>query len=146
MFCHHCGSQIADAATRCIHCGTELPPRAQAPRQAAPGMMFCRNCAAEIAREAYVCVHCGVKVPDSYGPLDPLERAVFPEQGRSWVVTLLLALFVGPCGVHRFYTGHIVTGVIQFFTFGGLGIWWLIDVVRILVGSFKDNEGRLLVK
>ena len=143
MFCHHCGSQIADAATRCIHCGTELPPRAQAPRHAAPGMMFCRNCAAEIPREAYVCIHCGVKVA---GALDPLERTLFPEVGRSWVVTLLLALFVGPIGVHRFYTGHIVSGVFQLFTFGGLGIWWLIDVIRILLGSFKDAEGRPLVQ
>jgi ribosomal protein L40E len=143
MFCHHCGSQIADTASRCIHCGTELAPRAQAPRQAAAGLMFCRNCAAEIPREAYVCVHCGVKVA---GTLDPLERAIFPEQGKSWVVTLLLALCVGPLGVHRFYTGHVVTGVLQVFTFGGLGIWWLIDVIRILVGDFKDGEGRPLVK
>lgn len=143
MFCHHCGSQIADAATRCIHCGTELEPRGQAPRQAAPGMMFCRNCAAEIAREAYVCVHCGVKVA---GAQDPVERALFPDQGRSWLVTLLLALTVGPLGVHRFYTGKIVTGVLQFITFGGLGIWWLIDLLLILVGSFKDAEGRPLVK
>lgn len=143
MFCHHCGSQIADAATRCIHCGTELEPRRQAPRQAAPGMMFCRNCAAEIAREAYVCVHCGVKVA---GTLDPLERALFPDQGRSWLVTLVLALLVGPLGVHRFYTGKIVTGVLQLITFGGLGIWWLIDVLLILLGVFKDADGRPLVK
>ncbi len=151
MFCHHCGSQIADDAMRCIHCGSATTPRpsagpsgaADAPRQASPGMMFCRNCAAQIPREAYLCVHCGVRVA---GPFDPVEGAFFPDGGRSWLVTLLLAVCLGPTGFHRFYTGHVATGLIQLCTFGGFGIWWLFDVIRILVGSFRDAEGRLLVK
>ena len=152
MFCHHCGSQIADDAQRCIHCGGATTPRtagapaggsADGPRQAAPGMMFCRNCAAQIPREAYLCVHCGVRVA---GPLDPIEGALFPENGRSWLVTLLLALLLPLTGFHRFYTGQVVSGLFQLFTAGGFGIWWLIDVVRIAVGSFRDADGRLLVK
>ena len=138
MFCHHCGSQIADDAARCIHCGSELASRAPAPRRAAPGLMFCHNCAAEIAREACVCVHCGVKIG---GPLDPVERALFPPQGRSWVVTLVLALCVGPFGIHRFYTGQVATGLLQMLTFGGLGIWWLIDLILIITGGMKDANG-----
>ena len=143
MFCQHCGSQIADDATRCIHCGTATTPHAQVPRQAAPGMMFCRNCAAQIPREAFVCVHCGVRVA---GPLDPLERAVFPEGGRSWVVTMLLALCFPLIGIHRFYTGHVLSGLLQLVTLGGVGVWWLLDVIRILFGSFRDSEGRPLVR
>ena len=152
MFCHHCGSQIADDALRCIHCGSATTPRtasgptggpAEGPRQAAPGMMFCRNCAAQIPREAYLCVHCGVRVA---GPLDPIESALFPAGGRSWLVTLLLALFLPLTGFHRFYTGQVVSGLLQLLTAGGFGIWWLIDVIRIAVGSFRDADGRLLVK
>jgi len=143
MFCHHCGSQIADDATRCLHCGTELGARAHAPRIAAPGMMFCSNCAAEIPREAFLCVHCGVKTG---GPLAPVERAIFPPEGKSWLVTLILALCIGPAGIHRFYTGHVGIGLFQLFTLGGCGIWWLIDVLRILLGSYRDSAGHLLVK
>lgn len=148
MFCHHCGSQIADDAQRCIHCGSATTPRpagspSEAPRQAAPGMMFCRNCAAQIPREAYLCVHCGVRVG---GPLDPIEGALFPDGGRSWLVTLLLALLLPLTGFHRFYTGQVGSGLFQLLTAGGFGIWWLIDVVRIAVGSFRDADGRLLVK
>lgn len=143
MFCQHCGSQIADDATSCIHCGVATVPMNPPPRPAAPGMAYCRSCGRQIVREAYVCVHCGVKVG---GALDPLERALFPEQGKSWVVALLLAIFAGPFGLHRFYVGKIGTGILQLVTFGGFGVWWIIDLIRIVIGSFDDDEGRPLVK
>ncbi len=41
---------------------------------------------------------------------------------KDWLTTLLLCLFVGIFGVHRFYTGHTVIGSIQLFTFGGCGV------------------------
>ena len=65
---------------------------------------------------------------------------------KEWLVTLLLCFFVGVLGIHRFYTGHIGIGVAQLLTFGGCGIWALIDFILILVGSYKDAEGRPLKK
>jgi hypothetical protein len=143
VFCHHCGSQIADDASTCIHCGVATTPRVAPPRASAPGMAYCRLCGSQIAAEAYVCVHCGARVG---GALDPLERALFPEQGRSWVITLLLAIFFGTFGLHRFYVGKIGTGILQLVTFGGLGVWWIIDVIRILLGGFEDGDGRPLAR
>ncbi len=60
---------------------------------------------------------------------------------KGFVPTLLLCFFLGVLGVHRFYVGKIGTGILQLVTFGGLGIWAMIDFVMIAVGSFTDKEG-----
>ena len=66
---------------------------------------------------------------------------------KEWTVALLLCVFtswVGLAGIHRFYTGHIGIGLVQLFTFGGCGIWTLIDLILIAVGSYTDAYGRPL--
>jgi hypothetical protein len=69
-----------------------------------------------------------------------------PGEPKSWMTTLLLAIFVGYLGVHRFYTGHTMLGVVQLVTCGGFGIWQWIDVIFILMGKYTDAQGRPLVK
>ena len=61
---------------------------------------------------------------------------------KEWLVTLLLCLFLGSIGVHRFYVGKIGTGILQILTLGGCGIWVLIDLIMIITGSFKDKDGN----
>ena len=63
---------------------------------------------------------------------------------KNWLVALLLCIFLGALGVHRFYVGKIGTGLLQIFTLGGCGIWVFIDFIMILVGSFKDKDGNEL--
>jgi TM2 domain-containing membrane protein YozV len=58
-----------------------------------------------------------------------------------WLTTLLLGIFTGWLGVHRFYNGKIITGILMLLTCGGLFIWQLIDVVLICAGQFKDKDG-----
>jgi TM2 domain-containing membrane protein YozV len=65
---------------------------------------------------------------------------------KSRLVALLLCLFLGPLGVHRFYLGKVGTGILMIFTLGGLGLWVLIDLILIAVGSFRDQEGRLVFR
>jgi TM2 domain-containing membrane protein YozV len=63
---------------------------------------------------------------------------------KSNTVALLLCLFIGILGVHRFYVGKVGTGVLQLVTFGGLGIWALIDMIMIILQKFTDSEGNTL--
>ena len=68
------------------------------------------------------------------------------EPQKSWLATVLLCHFLGTLGVHRFYTGHVVSGIFQLLTFGGFGIWTLIDLIMIYTDSFKDDTGLLLTR
>ncbi|MFN8775221.1 MAG: TM2 domain-containing protein [Flavobacteriales bacterium] len=61
--------------------------------------------------------------------------------GKSWVTTLLLCFFLGGLGIHRFYLGYTWQGVVQLLTLGGLGIWVLIDFIRIITRSLKPKSG-----
>lgn len=63
---------------------------------------------------------------------------------KEWLVTLLLSLFLGTIGVHRFYVGKIGTGVLQLITLGGCGVWTLIDIIMIVTGNFKDKDGNVI--
>ncbi len=61
---------------------------------------------------------------------------------KSWVAALLLCLFLGMLGAHRFYVGKIGTGVLQILTLGGFfGVWVLIDLVMIIIGRFTAKDG-----
>lgn len=73
-------------------------------------------------------------------------RAVAPGElsPKSWLAALLLSIFLGEFGIDRFYLGKIGTGILKLITFGGFGIWWLIDVILIIAGAMKDQDGRLL--
>ena len=63
---------------------------------------------------------------------------------KNSLVALVLCLLLGGLGIHRFYVGKIGTGVLMIFTFGGLGFWWLIDLIVIVAGKFHDSQGNVL--
>ncbi|MFG1710107.1 TM2 domain-containing protein [Nonomuraea sp. M3C6] len=65
---------------------------------------------------------------------------------KSWIVAVLLCFFLGVIGVHRFYVGKIGTGILMIVTFGGFGVWVLIDFIMILIGKFTDKQGQPLAK
>jgi len=61
-------------------------------------------------------------------------------------VLLLLATLLGSFGVDRFYRGQIGLGILKLLTFGGCGIWALIDGIIYMVGALPtDTDGRWII-
>ncbi len=76
--------------------------------------------------------------------LQKIQKKIAKKQakgGKSQVVALLLVLFFGVLGIHRFYLGHNLIGVLMLLTAGLFGILALIDLVRIIIGSLKPKDG-----
>lgn len=70
------------------------------------------------------------------------SSVVRPVSSKSRLVALLLCLFLGVFGVHRFYVGKVGTGIIWLVgAFGFFGIGALVDLIMIIVGSFTDKAG-----
>ena len=65
---------------------------------------------------------------------------------KSRKIALILACipYTGLFGVHRFYLGYIGIGLLQVFTFGGVMIWWIYDIVKLARGEMKDYWGQPL--
>ncbi|HXI34604.1 MAG TPA: NINE protein [Gemmatimonadales bacterium] len=88
-------------------------------------------------------------LPDRYDPDLPDEEEVDPRDlvsERSRGVALGLGIVLGVFGGHRFYVGKIGTGLAMLFTFGGLGLWWLYDIILVSAGEFTDIDGKRLVR
>lgn len=94
-------------------------------------LIYCSSCGDQMASNAVSCPRCGA--------FNPYVRASISD--KDWLAALLLCLFLGTFGVHRFYVGKVFTGLLQIFTLGGLGIWAMIDLILIIAGVFKDDQG-----
>ena len=63
---------------------------------------------------------------------------------KDFLTTLLLCIFIGIFGAHRFYVNKQGTGLLMILTGGGFSVWWLIDLAMISAGNFKDIEGQTI--
>lgn len=133
MYCTNCGNQIDPRAAACMSCGFR------------PGTTrnYCHNCGNQISPGAIVCVRCGSAVGGRGA--NPNQYVDYGD-AKDWLTTLLFCIFLGPLGIHRFYTGHTGIGIIQLFTGGGCGIWWIIDLIMIATGDYRDAQGNPLVR
>lgn len=67
------------------------------------------------------------------------------KSAKNYWITLILCFFLGFLGVHSMYTGKWWRAVLQAMTFGGFGFWWLIDLILIIKGEFKDKYGLSVI-
>lgn len=146
--CPECGKEISDQAASCPNCGTPIKKGDK---------KFCLHCGESIDKDCVICPKCGKQVKEierqdkgivinnnnnavanANASIGGLANMTSP---KSRLVSLLLCLFLGWLGIHRFYVGKIGTGIIWLFTLGFMGFGVLIDFIIILLGSFRDKNG-----
>jgi len=64
--------------------------------------------------------------------------------GYRWSTTLFLSVTLGGFGADRFYLGHWQEGIGKLFSFGGAGVWTLIDVILVAIGYLKPADGSII--
>lgn len=67
-----------------------------------------------------------------------------PKPVQTKTAMLLITFFIGGLGIHRYMMGYS-NWWLMLITFGGCGIWTLVDFIRILIGDMKMADGRDLV-
>ena len=85
-------------------------------------------------------------IQPQYVPYQGQVPVMTMEPQKSWIATVLLCQLLGTLGMHRFYTGRIISGIFQLLTFGGFGIWVLVDLVMIYTDTFRDDLNMLLTR
>lgn len=66
-------------------------------------------------------------------------------KGYRWSTALILSVTVGGFGVDRFYLGHWQEGIGKLFSFGGLGVWTLVDILLIAIRYLGPEDGSLYI-
>jgi TM2 domain-containing membrane protein YozV len=83
------------------------------------------------------------------------KAMVDPGQGKSQIIALILFVLFGCLGIHRFYLGHLSSGllmlllcctlilpIINLFTGIALLVWWVLDLIKLVTGDLKPADGE----
>lgn len=152
MTCSNCQRALKDDATFCSHCG-QVVLREPAVKVEA---------AAPLAVEVLEATEKSTAVDEPEAeddieeaemddevdvePEEPEEQAPAPSntKAKSFRTVWFIAVFGGWLGIDRFYLGHIGTGVLKLLGLGWYGIWWSVDMIRLLRGRQADKNGVLV--
>jgi len=131
-FCQNCGSIIEEGIKFCANCGTSVSEK-HPPQQ-------------PVAQPAQVYTTAQPYAPaPTYNPIQlGVQAGVSP---LSRTVALLLCIFFGGIGVHKFYVGKVGDGI-MYLLFSWTGIPAFIAFIEIFIianGTFRDDKGLALV-
>ena len=142
MKCPSCGADVSTAF--CEYCGSKMPlerietQSIQAetvivnnyyPEEKKQGPYFGSSQQPPLANTTY-----------QGGQYAAIPQMIYASP-KSKTIALLLCIFLGMFGAHRFYLGRYLLGVAFFFTLGFMGIGWIVDIVLLLLGKMKDRNG-----
>ena len=120
--------------------------------------MKCANCGSPLDRDDRCCPYCKTRIEPTdgvpkqeihihYHQAEPMVRVEYIEtplekrSDKSRLLALLLCIFMGIWGAHKFYLGRYGLGILYLLTFGFVGYGWLIDLFILAFGNPKDKDG-----
>lgn len=120
-FCPECGQSAPGTKTRCKNCGTEFEGK------------FCTNCGQSVdANQSSPAPQIVINNTNT----NTATATIAGVRVKNKWIALLLCVFLGVFGAHKFYEGKILMGILYLFTFGVFGIGVIIDFFILL---FKPN-------
>ena len=149
--CPNCGAPLEGDASSCKFCGWEKPASANNSNSEGSGIIgekkYCSSCGAQISVKAEICPKCGVRQKTTLSSIMSDNEALKSDSSvseKSRTASLLLCLFLGLVGGHRFYVGKTGTAILQLLLCwtGITEIWAIIDFINICCGNFTDKEGK----
>jgi len=130
-----------EATGACVECGKLF---CQECLVEVDGRNYCRSDLAKVvkgAKSAQTTVQPNINITNVNTATVTASGAGLVYSAKSRWIAFLLCLFFGVFGIHRFYVAKVGTGIIWLFTAGLLGIGWIIDLLVILFGGFRDKLG-----
>lgn len=144
--CPECGKEVSEKAISCPNCGYEFEK-----------MKFCKFCGEKIPKESIVCTKCGKQVEsinqnggitinnaananasvaanEQVATPPPIITSQSKEIDKN--TALILCIFLGYFGAHKFYEGKAGMGILYLLTLGLFGIGWIVDIISI---AMKPN-------
>lgn len=117
-------------------------------------MKYCKYCGKQILSEAVVCTHCGrqvdvIKKSNAKVPIPNYQnnkKMNISPKSKKTTMTLALIGLLGFGGLHRFYSGKILSGLLYFFTGGLFLIGTIVDLFKINNDDFTDSDGYYIKK
>lgn len=84
------------------------------------------------------------ETPSNHG-VDPQGFAYGAWVSPKHTTASVLSLLLGWLGIDRFYMGRIGLGILKLVTFGGIGVWWVVDMILVGSGKARDGSGAPLI-
>lgn len=143
-YCTNCGTKLEEGWVFCIECGAiiEAATDRENPDPVPCSTKACNKCGAKMPGDAFYCLNCGNTFDDPYYDFKSVQNRINHQFGawKSKRVALLLCIFLGWIGAHKYYEGKVGMGLLYTFTVGLFLFGWLIDAIILI---FKPNPYRV---
>lgn len=105
-------------------------------------MSICRSCGTDNHESLESCIYCGKPLKEKKQTFEAFANINRDQQSSDLNGIVLLLLFIFLPTAHYVYVNKIGLAFLFLITGGGFGIWWLIDLVRVISGNFPDQNGK----